>query len=1472
MLPAAKHFDPVVGVDVHMVNAPTPTPIPHPHVGFILDLRELSEGFKAAAKSIAQYLVMDAVQDEVAKLAEENPELAEKAMSAISAGGEAVNKVLENPLVKTGMEIQERVGQAQALLDTITGQGGGGGGPGGRPILINGIMRATAGTHTFHIPGLHFPLGAGFAPADPKPSQDSESFMGSKTVLANNDPLSFSALPAMSCWMTGLRSIGHNSAHTKRKHDSLPTSVMLPIPVGRPVLVGGAPTMNTAASPISLFKAFRGSGLAKWLARKLNLKSGFLKCVVLDAEPVHTITGEVIVEQNDFTLSGRLPLVWDRYYAGQSRYNGVLGHGWQCPADIRLQLIRYDGLVGVAAYFPDHETAFDLMPQQLGWAARQHDWQQGHALYRQDNQLVLRTRHSLEYRFTLPDAWEQAVIALPEGGGLALPIAEFSDLNGNGWQFLRRANGTLARIEETRQQQPTGRAIICASERGYLTEMQWEFGLAEGEAPQRSALRRYQQDHHGDLVAVFDEVNRPYGFGYEAGHRMVRHTDRNGLSFYYSYQSHPDGIMRVDHAWGDGGLFDYRFVYDLAHRETLITDSLGHTSIMQYDDRQLPIAKIDPLGGIYSYQYDSQDRACAEIDPLGNVTRWEYDAQGNLLSEIQPDNSTLRTHYDEHHNPSQFVDPEGLVWQQQWDEKGNLVSQITPSGMETRYQYDEAGQLVSAGVSGEQPTTLSYDHWGYLATLTNSQGETSRFEHDRYGRLQRKITPDGGQTHYHYDARHRLIRCTLPDHSTLSYQYDEENNLLYYIENDQRVTAFSYFGQGQLQSRTEPDGRRVEYRYDTEQQLIGVQNPRGEWWQLKRDPLGRLIEEIDYQGQARYYHYNLAGHLQASTDPLGNPLTVRCDPLGRITEKRDAQGGCDRYRYNRRGQLTEASNAHAVITRAYNPSGALTQETQTQPNLLAELHYEYDTQGRLVSQRQRMQHRQHQGVELHNEQHFRYDAAGFLIEQQIDQQAPIRSSYDCMGRLAEQQLSEHLTQRFSYSLRGQLQQQHSEWKGKADGSIRYHYDAYGNLVCREDSRLGKDHYRYDLVGQILAHIDPAGEMREYRYDACGDRFQVLENDQHGRTLQHEDGIRSYQDRAGKTRWRQQGQQRLEFDWDGQERLSSLNNGQHRWHYHYDPFGRRIAKIQSPLEGDQILSETYFIWDGDVLVGELSSPVALQPSHAQYCQQQAANDEIDRIIIGAEPAAWRRAAEARQGLNGRFYSYQLGSFEPLTLQDYQLTFSGEIEQQQIYYYQNDANGMPLRLRDSAGEVVWLARYSSFGKVERIGYNQIVQPLRLQGQYYDSESALHYNRHRYYDPDCGMFINQDPIGLAGGLNPYQFAPNTLMWVDPLGLESCATGRDSYEQARNKALKWLEERGFKAERVNTGKFGATKGQPVGMTTADGKTGFRIEYDERSGAHINVFSGKEKGEHFLFDAPESVVTELQKLFDLPSKPRRGS
>ncbi|WP_445367704.1 RHS repeat-associated core domain-containing protein [Methylomonas sp. BW4-1] len=63
--------------------------------------------------------------------------------------------------------------------------------------------------------------------------------------------------------------------------------------------------------------------------------------------------------------------------------------------------------------------------------------------------------------------------------------------------------------------------------------------------------------------------------------------------------------------------------------------------------------------------------------------------------------------------------------------------------------------------------------------------------------------------------------------------------------------------------------------------------------------------------------------------------------------------------------------------------------------------------------------------------------------------------------------------------------------------------------------------------------------------------------------------------------------------------------------------------------------------------------------------------------------------------------------------------------------------------------------------------IDNPLRFQGQYYDAETGLHYNLNRYYDPNAGRFIHQDPIGLEGGNNLYQYVSNPINWIDPLGL---------------------------------------------------------------------------------------------------------
>ena len=76
------------------------------------------------------------------------------------------------------------------------------------------------------------------------------------------------------------------------------------------------------------------------------------------------------------------------------------------------------------------------------------------------------------------------------------------------------------------------------------------------------------------------------------------------------------------------------------------------------------------------------------------------------------------------------------------------------------------------------------------------------------------------------------------------------------------------------------------------------------------------------------------------------------------------------------------------------------------------------------------------------------------------------------------------------------------------------------------------------------------------------------------------------------------------------------------------------------------------------------------------------------------------------------------------------------------------------------------------------------MRLPGQYFDEESGLHYNRHRYYDPHCARYISQDPIGLAGGGNAYSYVANPITWIDPLGLNEVCPGTEAGKGTGNTA----------------------------------------------------------------------------------------
>jgi RHS repeat-associated protein len=200
--------------------------------------------------------------------------------------------------------------------------------------------------------------------------------------------------------------------------------------------------------------------------------------------------------------------------------------------------------------------------------------------------------------------------------------------------------------------------------------------------------------------------------------------------------------------------------------------------------------------------------------------------------------------------------------------------------------------------------------------------------------------------------------------------------------------------------------------------------------------------------------------------------------------------------------------------------------------------------------------------------------------------------------------------------------------------------------------------------------------------------------------------------------------------NGLNQLVQINVNGKLTQYEYDALGRRSAKITE-------LGRTDFIWDNHQLIGECTL--------GEY--------------------TW--------------YIYQPDTFTPVAL----------IKAGQVYYYHLDQLGTPICLTDENVQIVWRSQQDVFGQtiestsikdtdfkdadnehadVDYAGQQKnIANPIRFQGQYFDAESGLHYNRFRYYSPGQARFIHQDPIGLVGGINHYQYAPNPINWVDPFGL---------------------------------------------------------------------------------------------------------
>jgi RHS repeat-associated protein len=288
-----------------------------------------------------------------------------------------------------------------------------------------------------------------------------------------------------------------------------------------------------------------------------------------------------------------------------------------------------------------------------------------------------------------------------------------------------------------------------------------------------------------------------------------------------------------------------------------------------------------------------------------------------------------------------------------------------------------------------------------------------------------------------------------------------------------------------------------------------------------------------------------------------------------------------------------------------------------------------------------------------------------------------------------------------------------------DGAA-YAVDNAGNRTSKTDELASvTSNYTYDPIYELTQVTQSASTTESYSYDAVGNRTASLGVSSYTNNSSNEltaTSSTSYTyDYNGNTLTKVVGSNTTSYAWDFENRLTSvtLPGSSGTISFKYDPFGRRIYKSSSS-------ATSIYAYDGDNLIEETNSSGT---AVARYSQTQ----NID------EPLAMLRSSTTS-------------------------------------YFHADGLGSITSLSNASGSQVQTYQYDSFGK-QTASTGSLTNPFQYTARESDTETGLYYYRARYYDPNSGKFLNEDPNDQGSQYdnpNLYEYVENNpANWIDPLGL---------------------------------------------------------------------------------------------------------
>ena len=958
----------------------------------------------------------------------------------------------------------------------------------------------------------------------------------------------------------------------------------------------------------------------------------------LTGHPVDVVTGRVVTTAVDWALPGPLPLRFERNYASSwGGRDSVLGHGWSHSLD--LAVWEEDGRV---VYRPEDGREIEFDTRALPRRRMQAGMELYEPIDRLTLRHVSELRWEVQTAEGLTHELRPVIAGGPcrvvrtrNRAGHAIAYAYDArglletvvDCAGRHLRFEHDAKGRLVR---TWLPHPTQPGLLpynryVYSEAGDLVEA-WDaleqpfrYAYADHllvrETNRNGLTFHFEYDGQGPQAWCL----RTWGDGGIYDHRLRYDTQRhltevtNSLGDTTTYFADGRGVVvaKVDALGGE-----WRYEYDEALRRTAERDAMGHVTRFEYDARgnRTRIAEADKAE--LTFEYDERGLVVRGTDELGGPWRWERNRQGEVIARTNPLGECTRYEW-QGGLPVAILDPAGARTELHHDRELNLARLVEPGGVETSYTHDRWGRLTHVRRSDGASWRIQYDLGDRPVLIEAPDGDVQRFAHDAEGNLLEE-TGAGARLRYAYTGFHWLARVDDAG-DAVHVEYDTEGRMLGIRNELGEVYRLVRDERGDVVEEHGFDGGVRRYERDLLGHVRRLHRASGATVEMDYDEVGQLVEVRYADGAKERFAYRADGRLMVAENAAAR-VELERDAVGRIVT--EASNVSQVYsRYDARGDRVALRSSHGLEgTFTYDLAGrtkALIVKTEQGSRRLDLLHHALE---------RRAERRFPGGVT----QQWSWDALGQTRRSEVLHASGATRAREYLwapgSRLVELWDSVQGRSRFQHDARSRLTAAHLP-SGRAEYRLQ---DAAGNLYRRGD-RQDRTHGRgnrleqcegarleYDADGNLVRRVLPDGSVWRYAYDGAGFLKEVLRPD--GKTV-----CFTY-DALGRRIRKQFGEREVLWVWDGDVLLHELGVASAPRSWVHVP-GELTPSVK--LEGDAFYS---------LLHDHLETPEALYDEEGRQVWQASAEPyRAVEVELDQSPCPWRWPGQYEDAETGLYYN-------------------------------------------------------------------------------------------------------------------------------------------------------------------------------------------------------------------------------------------